>query len=1094
MSWKILRLLCAAVAMTLLPAVSAQAAPITVVDASFEVGGAAQGDGQAIVSPWSAPGDWGYVDGSNQPGGLSATDGNWYVYSNGNDSIYQTLAATLQPNTTYSLSVDVGARNDQGMPGYSISLSAGGNSLTSVSGGDSSFGPGWITAVATYTTPASVTPGQALQISLGGYGVQTEFDNVRLDATATSTPLYWAGGAADGNWSTVTSGTSNWTSDSAGTVTGSLLPSSSNNVCFTTTGGTNLTTTLGATSFTVFSVNFNASATSPVTINSTGGTLTINGGGVNVDPASADHVINAPVALGASKTWTISGTRTLTVNGPISGSSDLTAAGTGTLLLAGTNSYNNTIITNGSTVQVGKGGASGTLGGGAVANNGSLVFSRNDTYPFANSISGEGSVTVGGGGTLVLTGTAAHSGGTTVNPSSTLQIGDGTTNGSIGSVVNNGSVVFHNGSDQTYSGVISTTSGPGNVAKTGNGTLTLTAQQTYTGKTTISGGVVKLQGRSTYAVTVGDPSFEIGGAASLLPGGVNHPLASPWSSPDFWGYQNGTFGGVSATNGSWVAFANGNGNASQTLVATLQPNTTYSLSVDVGARNDLGMPGYSISLSAGGNSLTSASGGDSSFGPGWITAVATYTTPASVTPGQTLQISLGGYGVQTEFDNVRLDATALGGVSNLLPSSTPLTITSAGTLDLNSVSQQVASLSGAGSVINGGNADAMLTISGGSSTVFSGVISDGLSKTALTISGGTQTLSGLNTYSGGTVVNGGALLIGVAGALPSSTDLTINGGTLDTQGFAQTINSLTMSSSGTLNLHVGSILRSTGLAAFDGTLNVNLTGLHGGKNTLMTYGSYSGSLSYTPPPGYSLSFAIPGELDLIGGSSVWAAAVSESWTGSSNWTGGEPNSPGAGAVINPPTSSDLTITLDGPKTVGTLEFGNAGSPTHGYSLSGASTDTLTLNNNGTTSITVTDGKHAIDVPVVLENDLVVSGSGTLTFSSSITENGGVHSLTMSGTGGTLILSGTGLYTGGTIVNAGTLAVTSSTALPDNQSLTVGAGGTLIFDPSYSGSSIIATPVSPLVVSPVPEPGTLALLAAGAVAGFVAWRRRKGLRA
>ena len=50
--------------------------------------------------------------------------------------------------------------------------------------------------------------------------------------------------------------------------------------------------------------------------------------------------------------------------------------------------------------------------------------------------------------------------------------------------------------------------------------------------------------------------------------------------------------------------------------------------------------------------------------------------------------------------------------------------------------------------------------------------------------------------------------------------------------------------------------------------------------------------------------------------------------------------------------------------------------------------------------------------------------------------------------GTLILSGTGdNYTGGTVVEAGNLVVTSNTALPQGQSLTVGAGGVFVFDPS-----------------------------------------------
>ena len=57
-------------------------------------------------------------------------------------------------------------------------------------------------------------------------------------------------------------------------------------------------------------------------------------------------------------------------------------------------------------------------------------------------------------------------------------------------------------------------------------------------------------------------------------------------------------------------------------------------------------------------------------------------------------------------------------------------------------------------------------------------------------------------------------------------------------------------------------------------------------------------------------------------------------------------------------------------------------------------------------------------------------------------------LSLSGDG-QLILSGTDNYTGGTTVSGGTLYVTKSSALPDGSSLTVGAGGVFIFDPSAS---------------------------------------------
>ena len=103
----------------------------------------------------------------------------------------------------------------------------------------------------------------------------------------------------------------------------------------------------------------------------------------------------------------------------------------------------------------------------------------------------------------------------------------------------------------------------------------------------------------------------------------------------------------------------------------------------------------------------------------------------------------------------------------------------------------------------------------------------------------------------------------------------------------------------------------------------------------------------------------------------------------------------------------------------------------------------------------------------------------------MSDGGLAKSLTLDG-GGELILSGSNSYSGGTVVDDGKLIVTSNSSLPDGGSLTVGAGGTFIFDPSMAGSSVVAS-----TTAAVPEPGTLALLMAGLVVGFGIWRRKKG---
>jgi autotransporter-associated beta strand protein/uncharacterized repeat protein (TIGR03803 family) len=182
----------------------------------------------------------------------------------------------------------------------------------------------------------------------------------------------------------------------------------------------------------------------------------------------------------------------------------------------------------------------------------------------------------------------------------------------------------------------------------------------------------------------------------------------------------------------------------------------------------------------------------------------------------------------------------------------------------------------------------------------------------------------------------------------------------------------------------------------------------------------------------------------------WASLSSGSWSNSANWIGGVPNGAGDGAVFNLPTASAITVTLDMPVTIGSLQFANSGIGNLGYTLTGSGGNTLTFNNSGSgATITVIDGSHAINAPVILADNLVVTSGGTsawrLSFgpASSITDNGAGHSLTMSGTGGTLILSGSNSYSGGTIVEAGTLEVTTPAALLDGTNLTVGNPGAFV---------------------------------------------------
>jgi MYXO-CTERM domain-containing protein len=105
-------------------------------------------------------------------------------------------------------------------------------------------------------------------------------------------------------------------------------------------------------------------------------------------------------------------------------------------------------------------------------------------------------------------------------------------------------------------------------------------------------------------------------------------------------------------------------------------------------------------------------------------------------------------------------------------------------------------------------------------------------------------------------------------------------------------------------------------------------------------------------------------------------------------------------------------------------------------------------------------------------------------------------------GGTLTLSGSDSYTGGTTVLGGTLDIESVAALPGNSTLAIANTAEVIFATDL-GSAVQLSLMLPgagggdpgltyfrVTTTPVPEPGTLELLAAAVVVGAAAWRGRR----
>ena len=167
---------------------------ISILNASFEttspLGTSCAGAGCAFnfgpVPDWTITG----ATGSFQPGtstnyfNTALPDGSIVAYTNGG-TLSQTLAGiSLLPNATYTLSVDVGRRNDVVAANYSLNLLDGSTVFcTSGPTSNASIAAGTFTDVTlTCTTGASV-PAGLLGIELTGDGRQIDFDNVQLSVT-----------------------------------------------------------------------------------------------------------------------------------------------------------------------------------------------------------------------------------------------------------------------------------------------------------------------------------------------------------------------------------------------------------------------------------------------------------------------------------------------------------------------------------------------------------------------------------------------------------------------------------------------------------------------------------------------------------------------------------------------------------------------------------------------------------------------------------------------------------------------------------------------------------------------------------------------
>ncbi len=382
--------------------------------------------------------------------------------------------------------------------------------------------------------------------------------------------------------------------------------------------------------------------------NTYSGGTTISAGIFQIGNGGTSGTLAAGVVID-NATLSFNRTNSLTVGNEISGTGTLTQAGSGTTILIATNSYVATSISAG-TLQIGNAGITGTLGSGAVTNNATLSFNRTNSLTVSNDISGTGSLTQAGIGTTILAGTNSYD--TTTVSTGTLQVGNAGTTGTLGSgaVTNNAALSFNRSDTITVGNAIG---GTGLVRQIG-GTTILTNTNTYSGKTTITGGVLSISAdnnlgtapgvATAQALTISSGTLQTTATMTL---DANRSVAIDTTGRATFDVASGTtltYGGViSNINSSFHGITKiGNGTLLLNGANTHQGSTIVNAGTLGGSGTIQGTATFASS--------TVHSPGNS---PGIQTVAGNYT----LNSGSKLQIEINGATAGTEYDQVVVNGT-----------------------------------------------------------------------------------------------------------------------------------------------------------------------------------------------------------------------------------------------------------------------------------------------------------------------------------------------------------------------------------------------------------------------------------------------------
>ncbi|EIB7981013.1 autotransporter outer membrane beta-barrel domain-containing protein [Salmonella enterica] len=762
----------------------------------------------------------------------------------------------------------------------------------------------------------------------------------------------------------------------------------------------------------------------------------------------------------SSGDWTLSGA-TMNLSGTTNSALWVKS---GTLILNGAMTAKGATVDSGTTLQIGNGGTLGAFNGDIV-DNGTLTFNRSDAAAYGSVISGSGNVVKQGGGELTLSNNNSYSGGTT--------IAEGTLTATAGGALGSGNIDnlaylkldAASASDPFIVADLTTHSGA--TVEIGAGSTLQANTLTQQDGSTLTADLTATSGPAIRAKNVNlDGTLNVASPASQEPIRSTDDLISlaliesdNAISGDF---DDITINGNAMNPDAFITVV-GQKNVNDTHYDLVETLTWYAdrdnAAIDAHGTFNLADADDSFTVNTvlenvdansgwNGQSLTKTGAGTLI-----LNAENTYTGSTTISEGTLIATNVEALGTGNVTDNATLEMNTGGDFDNAISGSGQVVKSGDETLTLSGANSYTGGTTISGGTLVASNVEALGTgdITDNATLELStgGDFANNIGGTGSVVKSGdkTLTLSGSNTYTGGTTISGGTLVVSNVEALGSG-DVTDNA---------------------TLELNTG--------GDFDNAISGSGQVVKSGDKTL----TLSGANSYTGGTTISDGTLVASNVEALGSGNVTDDATLELNTG-----GDFDNAiSGSGQVVK---SGDETLTLSGANsyTGGTTISGGTLVASNVDALgSGDVTDNATLelntggdfaNNIGGTGSVVKSGDETLTLSgtntyrggttisggTLVASNVEALGTGDVTDNATLELNtGGDFDNNIGGTGSvvksgdeTLTLSGANSYTGGTTISGGTLVATSVDALgsgdvTDNATLELNTGGD--FDNAISGS-------------------------------------------